>query len=512
MAEEHDDYRTDSVYEFNYTKEIGPRLIQLALNLQGIAMPSGNDGEPFRYLELGFGFGLSLAAHAAGYGGEYWGVDFMQEHVDFANKIGDAAGINKHFLRKSFAETDEMAQAGELPQFDVIAFHGIWSWVNDENKQHLLNIVNKLLKTGGVVYNSYNAQPGWSYFMPIRELMRTNGERLGEDRPIEDRVKETIAYTIALADADAAFFKANPAAKLRVKGLLKMPLHYLAQEYFNRTWTPCYFADIAEIMNNIGCTFASSCNLTQMTGALVPPNTRNIIASMPNRQFRETLRDFAVNQSFRTDLFVRGPVRLNSREQKEALDNTLLVRTASTEKIDYTLKTSYGKLTLDQKVYGAVIEALDEGGHTPKRVGDIFARPQLEGLGEKIRGEVISIIVGQQWAWPAMSEISPANAEACKKLNAALCAESITGQDMRILASSVTASGQPVSNEEMRFLHYRPENDENPDAAEWVRQVIDSHVRQGQKLDFAKAMEKMIPLVDVFVNTRLSHFKALGMV
>ncbi len=504
------DYRTDSVYEINYTKDIAPPLIRLALALQGIAMPEGADGQPFRYLELGFGFGTSLNTHAAANGGEYWGADFMAEHVDFANRLGDAAGVDKHYLRKSFAEMDEMAKAGELPLFDVIAFHGIWSWINAENRQHMLNIVDTCLKPGGVVYNSYNTQPGWSNFMPVRELMRLNGERLGDDRPIEDRVKETLAYTGALADAGAAFFKINPAAGLRLQGLSKMPLHYLAQEYFNTTWRPFYFSEVAETFNGIGCTFASSTNLLQMTGALVPPNARVILASMPNRQFRETLRDFAVNQSFRSDLFVRDPVRLNTREQKKAIDNTKLMRLNPSAKPDLVVSASYGKLALDKQVYGAVLASLEEDGGRPRRIGDIFAKPGLEQLDERVRHEIVSVLAGKLLAWPALEEVAPERADACRKLNRAICEEATKGQTMQTLASSVLGSGIPVANEEMRFLYYRPEG-ESPDRTEWVRQVVDSHVRQGKNIDFAKAMEKMLPLADMFVRTRLPYFEAAGM-
>ena len=502
------DYRTDAVYELNYTKDIGPQLIRLSLALQGIAMPDGG-AEPFRYLELGYGFGLSVNVHAAGYGGEFWGTDFMEQHAAFANKLGDASGVDKHFLRKSFADMDAMAKAGELPQFDVIAFHGIWSWVNAENRQHILNVVDRCLKPGGVVYNSYNALPGWSYFLPVREIMRLNGERLGEDRPIEDRVKETLEYTSALAKAGAAFFKVNPAAKLRLEGLPKMPLRYLAQEYFNRTWLPCYFADVAEQFNAIGCTFASSTNLLQMTGALVPPEARTIIAGMPNRQFRETLRDFAVNQTFRSDLFVRDPVRLNSREQKQSIENAKLMRLNPMVKADLVVDASYGKLTLDREVYGAVLAALEEDGGAPKRIGDIFARPVLENIDDKVRNEVVSVIIGRGWAWPAVDTVEPARLEACRTLNRAICAEATEGHNMQVLASPVLASGVPISNEEMRFLYYRPEGDA-PDMKEWVRRVVDSHMRQGKSINFTAAMEKMLPLADLFVEVRLPYFKSLG--
>ncbi len=81
-----------------------------------------------------------------------------------------------------------------------------------------------------------------------------------------------------------------------------------------------------------------------------------------------------------------------------------------------------------------------------------------------------------------------------------------------MLASSVLGSGVAASNEEMRFLHYRPEV-ENPDAAEtaeWVRRIVDSHVRQGKSLDYTKAMEKLTPLADVFMKTRMPYFRTMG--
>jgi hypothetical protein len=47
--------------------------------------------------------------------------------------------------------------------------HGIWSWVSEDNRQIILDFIDRKLKPGGVLYLSYNTQPGWSAFMPLRD-------------------------------------------------------------------------------------------------------------------------------------------------------------------------------------------------------------------------------------------------------------------------------------------------------------------------------------------------------
>ena len=58
----------------------------------------------------------------------------------------------------------------DLPEFDFIGLHGVWSWVSPENQKIIINFIRKKLKVGGVVYISYNTLPGWLQMIPLREL------------------------------------------------------------------------------------------------------------------------------------------------------------------------------------------------------------------------------------------------------------------------------------------------------------------------------------------------------
>src|SRR5262249_10870194 len=125
-------------------------------------------GEPLRYLELGFGQGLSLNIHAAACPGEYWGVDLIPAHVANAADLASASGADLRLFNQSF---QDLAARDDLPQFDVVGFHGVWSWISDDDRKAVISVLDRHLAPGGVCYVSYNSVPGWSPVAPLRHLM-----------------------------------------------------------------------------------------------------------------------------------------------------------------------------------------------------------------------------------------------------------------------------------------------------------------------------------------------------
>ena len=66
-------YVAEIDYTHGYYRELAPGLIDYALILGGYEPP---DRTSMRYLELGYGQGLSVNIHAAACPGEFWGTDF----------------------------------------------------------------------------------------------------------------------------------------------------------------------------------------------------------------------------------------------------------------------------------------------------------------------------------------------------------------------------------------------------------------------------------------------------
>jgi len=68
-------------------------------------------------------------------------------------------GADIHLSDQSFAE---FCGRTDLPDFDYIALHGLWSWINDDNRAVIVDFIRRKVKVGGVVYISHNTLPGWA--------------------------------------------------------------------------------------------------------------------------------------------------------------------------------------------------------------------------------------------------------------------------------------------------------------------------------------------------------------
>ena len=167
MAPWSEGYVTEIEYIADCFPDLAPAHLNLALLHRGIAFPETEAG--FNYLELGFGQGVTLTMLAAMQPqGRFYGNDVNPSHVLGARALADSAALdNLELFEDSFAEL----LARDLPPMDYIVLHGIYSWVSTENRAHILALIRKLLKTGGVVYVSYNAQPGWAPKAPMQRAM-----------------------------------------------------------------------------------------------------------------------------------------------------------------------------------------------------------------------------------------------------------------------------------------------------------------------------------------------------
>src|SRR5512135_3090175 len=154
-------YITDIDYTHGYYRETSPCMMDFILLLKSYEPPSRGQ---MRYLELGYGQGLSANIHAAAVPGQFFGTDFNPAHAANAQSLARVSEAPVRFFDDSFSE---LLENNDLPTFDYIALHGIWSWVTDETRTAIVDIIRRRLKVGGVVYMSYNTLPGWATAMPL---------------------------------------------------------------------------------------------------------------------------------------------------------------------------------------------------------------------------------------------------------------------------------------------------------------------------------------------------------
>lgn len=505
--------RPDVGYTFGYYRELAPGLIDFALLLAGIEPPARAD---MRYLELGFGQGLSANIHAAACPGEYWGEDFNPAHAANAAAWAEASGARATFTGESFAE---FAARPDLPDFDYIVLHGIWSWVPAEARETILDIVRRTLKPGGVVYVSYNAQPGWTEILPLRQLMALAA---GTDTAAPEAVPEAIDRAFAFADrlhaAGAAFFAAVPGAKRRLDAIARLSRSHLAHDHFNPTWTPMYFAEVQAPMAAAGLAYAATASLLDQLDELnLTPEQIALLAELPDGVQRESARDFLVHQSFRRDLYVRGAAALTPQARGERLARLPIVLTVDPAAVAYDVAGEGEEVALTEALYAPIIAALAADGAGPKPIAALFADPDVARLPPALVVDAITVLVGSGRAHPAQSALAiQAARPACLRLNAALARRARSSGEVRTLASPVIGGGVKVPRLEQLFLAARAEGAAGP--AAWAAEVDALFAAQGLAVvkdgrpleDAAETRAELVRLAEAFAENRLPLLVRLG--
>ncbi|MBD5642110.1 MAG: class I SAM-dependent methyltransferase, partial [Desulfovibrio sp.] len=151
-------YRTEVAYTHGYYKEMNPAFMRFALILAGFQPVAVSEA-----CELGYGQGVSINIHAATENVAWTGTDFNPEQAAFAQELARVSGARIHCHAEPF---HDFCERRDLPEFDFIALHGIWSWISPENRAAIVRLVDSRLRIGGCLYISYNANPGWAAFRP----------------------------------------------------------------------------------------------------------------------------------------------------------------------------------------------------------------------------------------------------------------------------------------------------------------------------------------------------------
>ena len=325
-------YYTGLTYGCYGFRELAPNWLDFALLSQCQRPPrSGGEDSPFRYLELGSGMGLGLCLLAAAYPeGNFIGIDFHPSHIAHSQWLAVELGLSN----VSFHEADflELVADGPLPfepgpGFHYVVAHGILSWVGPEVRAALLQLAGRVLRPGGAFYCSYNTYPGWLDRTPFKALADLERQRLGSGNlPLAlHRAGSTLERLLQNAPALAASF---PRMSSQVQRLIATPdIHYLSGE-FPEHWQPFYVGHVHQLAAVHKLSYAGSASLPDNFPRLLPVQLAEQLAAEADTTIRQALQDLAINQSFRRDLFVKGPLRLSRAAQEQHLSHVQLRLTA----------------------------------------------------------------------------------------------------------------------------------------------------------------------------------------
>jgi SAM-dependent methyltransferase len=365
-------YVTDIGYTNGYIPELNPSRVALPLAQAGLASPTIETA-----CELGFGQGFSLAVHASASHVGWWGADVNPSHTANARGLIAAGGGQAQASDEAFAD---FCQRSDLPDFDFIGLHGVWSWVDADNKAVIADFMRRKLKVGGVVYISYNTLPGWNAMAPVRHLMTQHQAALsGPGAGRAARVDAALKFAETLLQLDPLYLRAAPTTVERFAAMQKMDRRYLAHEFFNASWTPYYFAEMAEALAPAKLTFAGSCHLVDHVDAMNhTPEQIAFLQAIPDPVLRQSVRDVMVNQQFRRDYWIKGPVRLDPAQRDGIMLDMAFVLARPADQAPLKAPGGRGEVSLKQDLFRAIPEAM--GDHAPVTAREILERVRAKGL------------------------------------------------------------------------------------------------------------------------------------
>ena len=504
-------YPTEIEYTYGYYRELCPAYLRLGCLSAGIATPKADS---FKYLELGFGQGASINIHAAGNEGDFWGTDFNPSHAAHARELAEASGSSATLLDASFAE---LAARPDLPDFDVIVMHGIWTWISEENTRVIVDIIRRKLKVGGLIYVSYNCLPGWAPVMPLSHLMKLHADLAAEAAGVVAKVNGAVAFAQQVINSGALYFRANPAVGERLKALSGMERKYLVHEYLGEHWRPITFSDMSRVLDDAKLDFVGSAHILDQVDALnLSEAGQKLLSGIRHPILRQSVRDYLVNQQFRRDIFAKGSRRLSTVEQAEAFREQPFVLLTAPSDIPMKVAGSLGAATLDEPFYRLLIESFANEGFAPKTLGQVAA--QHPKLGSAPFGNLIQaalVLTGAGHLHPAQVPSRKAQARSAA-LNRRLCERACSSDAFTFLASPVTGGGVPINRQKQLFLLAAYNGKRTPsEQAKFAWDTLEPQgsrvIKEGKTLESpAENLAELLREAEEFAEKRAPILKALG--
>ena len=504
-------------YTYGYCDELDPLRLRLPLLQSGLAPPALRTA-----CELGFGHGVSVNIHAAGSATRWFGTDFNPSHASFARQLTQCAGSQASLFAESFAE---FCRRDELPKFDFIGMHGIWSWISDENRALIADFIRRKLNDGGVVYMSYNTQPGWATMLPVRELMNCHFQasaRLNAHGgvPAETQVQTHIAAALDFVKTVVAtqpgYAVVNPQLAERVDALCNENTHYLAHEYFNRDWQPMTFSQVTSALAASGLTYGCSADYRDHVDEInLNPAQRALLVGIRDTALRETVRDFCINRSMRRDYWVKGSRTLGEEVQQTALRAHRVMLALPRAAVLLKVRGALGEATLPESSYGPILDAL--ASHHPARLADIENSVRGRGITLPLIVKAVTLLVGAGVLLNVQDEAHINLARpSSDRLNAAICEQALQHGDVQFLVSPVSGSGVLIPRVPQLFLLARRRHLREP--TQWAefaeaalhRNPTPAHAMEGVSVSPLNTRDDLIAKANRFAEIHLPILQALG--
>lgn len=441
-------YRVEVPCAWAYQAELNPLRARLVLLRAGVRPPAVGVA-----CELGYGQGASLVLHATASPVAWYGTDFNSAHAVAARRLAATTGSDAVICDESFAR---FCSRTDLPDFDFIGLHGVWSWIAEANRDAILRFVQDRLRPGGVLYLGYNVLPGWSSFLPVRELLVEHAAAAGgPGAGIVDHVGEAMAFVASLLATGPAVARDNPGLADMFAAVQRQDRNAAMHELFTGHWQPMFFGTVARRLAPAGLVHAGAADFSDIVDRLdMSAAQRRLIEGLAEPALRELVRDSIFNRRFRRDYWVKDPQPLSAAERNAAIRDERVVATGTMTTLPSPLRAA---LTLrpdgpEADIVAAVLASLSD--RRPHRLGDLEDRLTGKHVSPPALLDAVIFLAAHDLVESAQDEVMvSAVRPRTERLNRHLIEGDLAEAATIALACPVTGGGLVLSGSERQALH-----------------------------------------------------------
>ncbi|MGE5154044.1 MAG: methyltransferase regulatory domain-containing protein [Bdellovibrio bacteriovorus] len=276
-------------------------------HLGAIGALLGIDAAPVdgcRVLELGSAAGGNLIPMAFQLpGSDFVGVELSAQQAGRGQALIGELGLgNCRLLHQDILGLNP-DPAGGLGSFDYILVHGVYSWVPEPVREHILRLCGGLLAAHGIAYVSYNVAPGWRSRGMLRDMLlhhcreaHSPAERLAKARQLLDLLAAGLAGD------------GRPEAEVlrrELEYLQGARASYLYHEYLEEVNAPETFSDFMARARGHGLRYLADARLHTLFPTSLNPAAQSVLDRFETQSEMEQYMDFFTLRPFRRSLLVR---------------------------------------------------------------------------------------------------------------------------------------------------------------------------------------------------------------
>ncbi|EEO26532.1 LOW QUALITY PROTEIN: hypothetical protein HWAG_01324, partial [Helicobacter winghamensis ATCC BAA-430] len=314
-------------------------------------------------------------------------------------------------------------------------------------------------------------------------------------------------------------FKINPSYAINVpqnrqflEDVKNENFAYISHEYFNQNWDCFYFYQVAKMIEEAKCSFATSADcLGQFDRFNIMSNASEFFNKIQNKIFKEQLKDYYLNCQFRRDIYVKGARAITYKQAMDRLMNTHFILTNSFKNLKDKVQCAVGEINLNREIYQPVLNVLEKDDFQPKTMRKITQECKLK-FGQVL--EFLMLGVHQNIISPTQP-LTPDIEKRVKVYNANLLKRLVRYGQSSYLASPVTASALMISSiEQLAISAYIKETKKETELVNFIVKLFKENkreiIKEGKILESEAENKAVIKEVVKEFLEKVPLYKALG--